>query len=206
VIARAFVFSVVLLLAGAAGAQQRGPTQGFDCKLLPGGNAPIQRIAKLATPLAVRSLELIYFNKRLADLSAADFDELASVYPMCNEKSDPNAAQTIQGFRAVVEAAQRNRREAAEWIEAIKVEARRLPATREGVMRITNMWYEMEMKSPDLMPSDSRGLAEFLAGRMNELYAKAPVSRAGETLQPTVRPPASITGGAAPTVVPPRSP
>lgn len=200
---------VFALLSGAALAQQppaRTSEPAFDCKLLPGGNAPLPRIAQLKTPLAVRSLDLIYFNKRLADLGPGDFDLLAQAYLACNEKTDPNAAATFQAFRGVVETAQRNRREAMDWIEAIKAEAKRLPATREGIIRITTMWYEMEMKTPDLMPADSRGLAEFLAARMNELYAKAPVSRAGEALQPAVRPPASITGGTAPTVVPPRSP
>lgn len=204
-LARILAF-IVLLLAHAAAAQEQAPKSDFDCKRLPGGNAPVPRIAQLKTPLAVRSLELIYFSKRLADLSAADFDELARAYPACNEKTDPNAAATMQGFRTVVETAQRNRREAAAWIAAIKAEAGRLPTTREGIIRITTMWYEMEMKTPDLMPADARDLAEFLAGRMNELYAKAPVSRAGEALQPAVRPPESLMGNTLPTVVPPRSP
>ena len=203
---RAAALALALMLAAAAQAQTPQRNQGFDCQRLPGGNAPVQRIAQLSTPLAVRSLELTYFGKRLADLTEEDFDQLNQAYPMCNQTTDPNAGATMQHFRAVVLVAQKNRRETADWIEKMKFEAGGLAPTREGVIRITIMWYEMEMKSPDLMPVDARDLAAFLAGRMNELYARAPVRRAGEDLVPTVKPPRIIEIGPAPTAVPAEPP
>jgi hypothetical protein len=205
---RAAVLAIPLLLAAAAQAQSPAPQpkQGFDCQRLPGGNAPVQRIAQLTTPLAVRSLELTYYGKRLADLAETDFDQLLLAYPMCNQTTDRNADTTMQRFRAVVQVAQRTRRDTADWIERMKFEAGGLAPTREGIIRLTTMWYEMEMKSPDLMPADSEDLATFLAARMNELYARAPVRRAGEDLKPTVKPPLVIEVGPAPTAVPAEPP
>jgi len=183
---------IALLLAGTepAWAQQPRP-QGTDCQRLPGGNAPVQRIARATAPLAVRSLALTYFGMKLADMTEAVFDELTPIYQACNP-TDPTAADTIKNFRAVILAAQNNRRETMDWIEKMKFEAGGLPPTRDGIIRLTVMWYEMEQKIPDLLPADAEELSRFLANRMNELYARAPERRAGEDLAPVVRPPASV--------------
>ncbi|MBM3597039.1 MAG: hypothetical protein FJX35_02405 [Alphaproteobacteria bacterium] len=184
----AAVAAVLVAWGGPASAQQRGPAS--DCQRLPGGNAPMQRLAGLTTPLAVRSLELTYFGKRLADFTGKDFDELKQIYPACNP-NDKGGAETVDRFQAVVLAAQKNRQDTADWIEKVKFEAGGLPATRDGIVRITVLWYEMEQKIPDLMPADAEDLQRYLSRRMNELYAKAPARRAGEELAPVVRPPAA---------------
>src|SRR5690348_9130918 len=76
------------------------PPATGECALLPGGNAPVNRIAELAQPLSPRSLDLTYFNKRLADLTDQDFDRIAEIATKCNRTQARFAVEQAKRLRS----------------------------------------------------------------------------------------------------------
>src|SRR5688572_26051779 len=111
------VVLVGLAIAGPALAQQPSPMRpqappppppanARECAQLPGGNAPVNKIAELGQPLSPKSLDLTYFNKRLADLTDEDFERIADLATRCNRTEAKVAVAVTKRLRDVVRESQ----------------------------------------------------------------------------------------------------
>ncbi len=91
------------------------PARKGECALLPGGRAPVGPIADLPTPLSPRSLDLIYFGKRLADLTPADFQRMAELSKRCPPGDNIIPAAKIEKLKEVIREAQTAREATIAW-------------------------------------------------------------------------------------------
>ncbi len=144
-----------------------------DCAKLPGGNAPINRLARLEGKLSVRNLELTYFGKTLALLTAQDFDVLRRLIPFCQDTSSAVADLLVNRLSELVSEAQATRAETIEWIKQKIAEVDAMEPTPQSIETIHNYWAEMLNRQFEMTPGDLRYLADYLDRKRNEFYAEA---------------------------------
>jgi hypothetical protein len=165
------------------------PAKVGDCALLPGGKAPVAQIADLTTPLSPRSLDAVYFGKRLADLSRADFDHIAELSQRCGPADGILNADKVAKLQEVVGEAQRARNETVTWAKAQVAEVEALPPGRERLVRLNDLWAELPSHEGGMTREDMNNFAAWIAREQQALY--------DATLPP--RRPARATTGQAPT-------
>lgn len=196
------LFSIVLIGAGlglaqtadAQGQKKNGDQQGAganaQCARLPGGNAPVERIARLSGQLSVKSLTFTYYGKPLAELTASDFDEIEALTATCRG-SGGDAMKEIQAFRAKVEEANAARRKALDWIEKSRVEIGRMEGSPADLERLQELWVEMLARSEEMLPADRAPLASAIVLKQESIYKSTALPR-----QSPVWPPEPVTGQA----------
>ncbi len=178
----AFLFAITV--AGPALAQQPAPIRpqsppprtaiAAECALLPGGNAPVNKIAELAQPLSPRSLDLTYFNKRLADLTEEDFERIAELATKCNRTLARAAVEKAQQLREVVRESQAVRRQALAKVDQGKASLARTQNPREKVEWLHNAWAELPLLAETITKTDLREYAGWIARSMQAVYDDAP--------------------------------
>lgn len=141
-----------------------------DCKKLPGGNAPINRIAQLEGGLAVENLEMTYFEKKLYQLKQADFDLLARLIPFCNNVPAADAQLAMKRLSTLVFEAQATRNRSLKWIEETLKKVDEMPPGPESIREVHNIWAEIQNRQFEMTKADARYMILELDKRKNRLY------------------------------------
>jgi hypothetical protein len=192
---------LVLAAEALAQAQPQGQQQGqgkqareqpavapAQCARLPGGNAPVQRIARLSGQLSINSLRFTYFDKPLADLTSADFDEIEALTATC-QGSAGEAIKEIRAFRSKVEEANAARGKTLNWIEKSRIEIGRMKGGAADLERLQELWVEMLSRTEEMLPTDRSPLARDIVLKQEAIYKATELPR-----QSPVWPPEPNTG------------
>ncbi|MBI1778073.1 MAG: hypothetical protein HYR63_22270 [Proteobacteria bacterium] len=191
---RCFALGLILLLASpemaaAQGSLSQPPRPGIalpppapplnagkkaDCKLLPGGKAPVGPIADLPAPLSPRSLDLVYYGKRLADLTGADFQRIQELSKRCGPGDGILPPDKLERLQGVVREAQTARSVTIAWGKERMAEVEAMPVGRQRLMRLNNLWIELEARETQMTREDVDGLAAWIAREQQALYDAAP--------------------------------
>lgn len=171
-------------VVGSALAQQPAPVRpqpppavqpkAGECALLPGGNAPVNKIAELAQPLSPRSLDLTYFNKRLADLTDEDFDRIAEIATKCNRTQARVALEKTNQLRAVIRESQAVRTRTLDRVDSGKTALAKIPTAREKVEWLHNAWADLTLIQDTITKIDLREYAGWIARSLQAVYDNAP--------------------------------
>lgn len=167
--------------AGAANGQRPPPSpmpakpqkpvpKQADCSKLPGGNAPISKMARLEGGISVRNLDLTYFGKPLFELTNDDFDFLTELWPLCKTYDAETAPKVAEKLKSLVTDAKAARQKSLDWIKKTEAEAKLLKPGQVGIEKIHDMWQQMLNKEFEMLESDMTYIAEVLSKRREELY------------------------------------
>lgn len=154
-----------------------------DCKKLPGGKAPINRLARLEGGISVRNLELTYFGKSLFELTDTDLDFLEALWPMCQTFDEETSHLVSRRLRALISDAKAARQDTLEWIKTTEAAAKALKPSQESIEKIHDMWQQMLNREFEMLKSDMGYISGVLSKRRDELYA-APESRQRTLVSP----------------------
>ncbi len=150
------------------------PASPSECGQLPGGNAPVNKIAELTQPLSPRSLDLTYFNKRLADLTDEDFDRIADLATRCNRTQARAAADKTKRLREIVRESQSVRAKTLERVESGKSALAKARTPREKVEWLHNAWADLPMIQDTITKIDLREYAGWISRSLQAVYDVAP--------------------------------
>lgn len=170
------------------GARNQPAVAAAQCSRLPGGNAPVQRIARLSGQLSINSLRYTYFEKPLAELTADDFDQIEALTAAC-QGSAGEAMKEIRAFRAKVEEANAARGKTLNWIEKSQVEIGRMKGGAADLERLQELWVEMLSRTEEMLPADRAPLARAIVLKQEAIYKATELPR-----QSPVWPPEPNTG------------
>lgn len=168
-----------LLVSGQAVAQAQAPAPAgggaaaaanADCKKLPGGNAPVQRMARLEGGMSVRNLELTYFGKPLYALTDSDIAYLRTLWPECGTYEDALAEQIAAKLRTLISDAKGARQDSLDWISSVEKDIATLKPGEESIRKIHDLWQEMLNREYEMLPGDLQYLAKKLSDKREELY------------------------------------
>lgn len=166
----------LVLLASPALAQQAGDppdpdnVKNADCEKLPGGNAPVQRIARLEGGMSVRNLEMTYFEKPLHALTANDFAYLRELWPQCGTFEAEVADRIATRLGALISDAKGARQDSLDWIAQVEKDIATLKPGDESIRRIHDLWQELLNREFEMLQSDLQYLARQLSAKRDELY------------------------------------
>jgi hypothetical protein len=161
----------------AAPAPGRGtspPPRAAECAQLPGGNAPVNKIAELKQPLSPKSLDLTYFNKRLAELTDEDFARIADLANRCNRTFAEAAIDKSQKLREVVRESQAVRRQTLARIERGKAEIAKAASPRDKVLKLHDAWLQLPILAESMTRTDLRAHSAWIARTLQAVYDDAP--------------------------------
>ncbi|MSP48261.1 MAG: hypothetical protein EXQ95_02930 [Alphaproteobacteria bacterium] len=150
------------------------PPSAAECSRLPGGNAPVNKIAELLQPLSPRSLDLTYFNKRLADLTDDDFERIAELATKCNRTQARVATEKARRLRDVVRESQTVRHQALDKVDQGKSSLAKAQTSREKVEWLHNAWADLPLLSDTITKTDLREYAAWIARSLQAVYDVAP--------------------------------
>lgn len=152
--------------AGGRGAVSANP----DCKKLPGGNAPVQRMARLSGGMSVRNLELTYFGKPLYALSEADIAYLRTLWPECGTFEAPVAEEIAGKLATLISDAKGARQDSLDWIKSVESDIAKLKPSDTSIRKIHDLWQDMLNREYEMLPGDLQYLAKKLSDKRDELY------------------------------------
>ena len=155
------------------------PARTGECAALPGGKAPVAQIADLAQPLSPRSLDLVYFGKRLADLTHADFERIGVLSQKCGPAADLLSEEKVAKLEAVVMEAQKARGRTIAWAKQRMTEVLALPPGRDKLVKLNEIWAELPGREGTMTREDIDGLAAWIANEQQTLYDAASRPRPG---------------------------
>jgi hypothetical protein len=181
------VLSTGALAASHAGAVSINPNQPADsdgqifgpdgqeltdaeCESLPGGNAPIRRLARLQGSMSVRNLELSYFGKPLHAFIDEDFEYLKILKPFCEGSPSDLATVVFDNLKEKVDEARETREKSIQWISETKDRLDRIAPSPEAIRDVHNAWTEMESRSQEMLAKDLQFLATYLGERRQAFY------------------------------------
>ncbi len=148
-----------------------------DCKLIPGGNATIERLARITGPISVNNLELTYFGKSLYNLTPEDFEYLKNLKPFC-DGSDEKVAQLIfQRLKEKVEEARSTRQQTVLWMEERVKTLESMKTSPKAIQFLHNTWTEMQNRNQEMLKTDLKYFASYLTRKRQELYNTGPAGR-----------------------------
>lgn len=180
--------------SGPAAGGGKPPALGADdCRKLPGGNAPINRMARLGGGLSVRNLDLTYLGKPLFEFTAADYEYLQALWPVCGTFDAETAPTVARRLKGLIDDARAVRRDSLDWIRRTEAETRSLEPGREGIERIHDLWQQMLNREFQMLESDMSHIAAVLSKRRDELYA-APQPRQRTLVSPFDPGPPEVRG------------
>lgn len=164
-----------ILLAGPVSAQAPAPaapaaSANEDCAKLPGGNAPVQRMARLQGGMSVRNLELTYFEKPLYALSEADITYLRDLWPECGTFDETVADQISAKLRTLISDAKGARQDSLDWIATVEKDIAKLEPGEASIRKIHDLWQDMLNREYEMLPGDLQYLAKKLSDKREELY------------------------------------
>ena len=181
--------------ASPAAARPSTPARTGECAALPGGRAPVQKIAALTTGLSPRDLDLVYFGKPLAELTDEDFSEIAALSKRCGAGSDIVPEDKQPAFQQIVRDAQKLRRTALEKVKRQMTDITTLPIARDKLTRLNQLSENLSLLEPLLTRGDLKYTATWIAQQMQGVYDGTPKGDATATRPP---PAASAQPTAAP--------
>jgi hypothetical protein len=193
-------------------------TRTGDCALLPGGKAPVQQIADLAAPLAPRSLDMVYFGKRLSDLTHEDFQRIAELSQRCGPGEGILSDDKLAKLEAILRDAQKVRGQSIAWGKQRMAEVEALPPGRDRLIRLNQLWSELDAHESELTREDVDAFAAWIAREQQAIYdassparprpqtaGAAPAAPSPTGLTPMGRAP-SAAGSSPPAAVPAPAP
>lgn len=154
----------------------QGAAASAQCTRLPGGNAPVERIARLSGQLSINSLRYTYFDKPLAELTAADFDQIEAITASCQGGAG-EAIREVRAFRAKVEEANAARGQTLNWIEKNRVEIGRMGNGPKDLQRLQVLWAEMLARTEEMLPTDRAPLARAIVLKQEAIYKATDLPR-----------------------------
>lgn len=172
--------------AGAARPAPAPPARTGECAALPGGKAPVQKIAGLTTGLSPRDLDLVYFSKPLAELTDEDFAEIAALSKRCPPGSDIVPEDKQPAFQQIVRDAQKLRQTALSKVKRSMTDIATLPIARDKLNRLNELSENLDLLEPMLTRGDLKYTATWIAQQMQGVYDSTPK---GEATRPAAPPP-----------------
>ena len=147
-----------------------GDANMADCANLPGGNAPISRIARLEGGLAVRSLSLTYYGKSLDQLTDQDWRYLEELWPLCGTYEKDVAAVLATQARKVINESKAVQAATRDWMRATKAEVEGLSPVHNDIVVIHNLWQEMLNRELDMSVAEFAEMTAFMKDAQQKLY------------------------------------
>jgi hypothetical protein len=175
-----------LHLAGAQEAKPDEPPKDVndeDCSKIPGGNAPINILARLKGGMAVENLEFTYFMKKLHQLVQEDFDYLKKLIPYCGDQNAEQIAYILDRLSVLVLEAQQTRQKSIDWIKETTDRLEKMPATKASIEEVHNIEIELKNRLLEMTRADGNYLAMKLNETRNRLYRDASVEPTGKEPQ-----------------------
>lgn len=154
------------------------PARTGECAALPGGRAPVQKIAGLTTGLSPRDLDLVYFGKPLAELTDEDFAEIAALSKRCSAGPDIVPEDKQQAFQQIVRDAQKLRRTALEKVKRYMTDIATLPIARDKLMRLNDLSENLNLLEPVMTRGDVKYTAGWISQQMQTVYDGTPKGEA----------------------------
>jgi hypothetical protein len=148
-----------------------GDANKADCANIPGGNAPVNRIARLETGLSVRNLSMTYYGRPIGDLTDRDFQYLEELWPLCGTFDEEVAAAIATRLRETVMDAKVARAATRDWISTTKAEIQALEPKPESIEAINNYWQEMANREFDMTRADFDDISGFMTEQYDRLYS-----------------------------------
>lgn len=148
-----------------------------ECEAIPGGKAPIERIARLPGSMSVRNLELAYYGKPLHAFTDEDFEYLKILKPFCEGTPSKIDAVIFDRLKEKVDEARATREKAVRWINATKDKLDAMPPSPEAVRAVHNAWTEMENRDQEMLAADLNYFATYLDDRRQALYEGKPAQQ-----------------------------
>ncbi|UUX51404.1 hypothetical protein NUH88_06835 [Nisaea acidiphila] len=191
-------FALVAVLAGSqlltapAAAQNRSTEEentapeginDADCAKIPGGNAPVNILARIEGHMAVENLEFTYFDKKLFQLTRQDFDYLKRLIPYCREQPTDQTNYIIDRLADLILEAQETRQKSIDWIEKTKDQLERMPANKDSIEEVHNIWTELQNRRLEMTDADARFLMAKIDATRDRLYREADIAAPGKVRQ-----------------------
>lgn len=159
-----------------------------DCAKVPGGNAPVNILARIEGGMAVENLEFTYFDKKLFQLTQQDFDYLKRLIPYCRDQPAEQTEFIIDRLAVLILEAQATRTRSIEWIEKTTEQLDKLPATKESIEEVHNIWTELQNRRLEMTAADTRYLSKKIDETRDRLYREADLAVPGRNRQdPTLQ-------------------
>ena len=188
---RYVVFAAVVWLAGIApvlaqasrpastparptAARPAAPARTGECAALPGGKAPVEKIAALTTALSPRDLDLVYFGKPLAELTDEDFRLIGELSQRCGAGAGILPEDKRQRFQEVIREAQQIRRATLDKVKRQMSDIVALPIARDKLTRLNGLQDNLTLLEPVLTRGDVQTTATWIARQMQTVYDAAP--------------------------------
>jgi len=150
-----------------------------DCAKVPGGNAPVNILARIEGGMAVQNLEFTYFGKKLFQLTERDFDYLKRLIPYCREQPTEQTNYIIDRLEILIKEAKATRQKSIEWIEKTTAALDKLPASKESIEEVHNIWTELQNRRLEMTDADARYLSKKLDETRDRLYREADLVNSG---------------------------
>jgi hypothetical protein len=173
--------------AASARPSKPAPARTGECAALPGGPAPVQKIAALTTGLSPRDLDLVYFGKPLAELTDEDFAEIAALSKRCSAGPDIVPEDKQPAFQRIVRDAQNLRKSALEKVKRSMTDIATLPIARDKLNRLNELSENLDRLEPVLTRGDIKYTASWIGKQMQGVYDSTPKGEATAT-RPTLPP------------------
>ena len=154
-----------------------------DCSKIPGGNAPINILARLKGGMAVENLEFTYFRKKLYELKQEDFDYLKKLIPYCGDQKTEQVEYILDRLSVLVLEAQQTRQKSIDWIKETVEKLEKLPATKASIEEVHNIEVALKNRQLEMTRADGNYLAMKLNDTRNRLYRDANVNATGTETQ-----------------------
>lgn len=144
-----------------------------DCKRLPGGKAPINRLARLEGGISVRNLELTYFGKPLFEFTDEDYAFLKALWPICKTFDEETAPLVVRRLKGLIDDAKAVRQDSLDWIKQTEKNAKALKPGQDSIETIHDLWQQMLNREFQMTSSDMAYISDVLGKRRDELYTQA---------------------------------
>jgi hypothetical protein len=158
----------------AARAGTAAPARTGECGQLPGGRAPVLKIAALTTGLSPRDLDLVYFGKPLADLTDEDFAQIAELSKRCGQGEGILPADKQEAFQSVVREAQQLRRVALDKVKRQMTDITTLPVARDKLIRLNGLSENLPLLESTVTRGDLKYTAAWITRQLQAVYDAAP--------------------------------
>lgn len=149
---------------------QKPSIRAEDCNKLPGGNAPINRLARLDGGISVRNLDLTYLGKPLFEFDNDDFRYLEALWPECGTFDAETAPKVALRLKELITDARSVRQDSLDWIKQTEGEAKALKPDHDGIEKIHDMWQQMLNREFEMLESDMSYISDVLSKRRDEMY------------------------------------
>lgn len=147
-----------------------------DCAKIPGGNAPVNILARIQGTMSVENLEFTYFDKKLFQLTRQDFDYLKRLIPYCREQPTEQTNYIIERLADLILEAQETRQKSIDWIKETSDKLEGMPANKDSIEEVHNIWTELQNRRLEMTEADARYLMGKIDETRDRLYREADIA------------------------------